>query len=348
MPQPVSSLHPGLSALVIEQCLHFVTDHGVDTRRLFSETGFQESWLKRPEAWLSLAECEPLLRRAIELSNDPLVGLHAAHHLTLTSFGIVGLVVQTSSTLLELIESSQRYERLISDIGSTQLSHEPGQSFWRWDCSATDPLLTRHATECILAGWVERMSLIRLQPRQRLLAVRFQHALPDPALLPHYEAAFGCPVLFNQSASGLVIPSALLAEPLSLADAVLHQTLSHHAHHLLQSRHSEQTIVSQAREALKQLFAQEIAPDRELLAKKLGMSGRNLHRKLDEEKTSYRDLVDELRLESALEELRNIKQTIDVISHKLGFQESQSFIRWFKRLQGLTPGEYRQQFLSHP
>lgn len=337
------SAHPGISTLVIQQCVRFCKDNAVDMQRLYRESNFKEEWLTHPDGWLSTRLVEPLMRRGIDLIGDPLVGLHASTHITLTSFGIMGFIAQTSSTLRDLIAVSQRYERLISDIGTTLLSHEPGTSFWQWECTLSDPVLNRHATECILAVWVERMSLIRKLRPESILAVRLKHAIPDSSLLPDYEAFFGCQVLFDQEASGLIIPTSLLSEPLSLSDPTLHQTLAQHAQQLLQTRQSKNTIVEQAREALKQLLAQEVSPDREMLAKKLGMSGRNLHRKLEEESTSYRDLLDELRLQTACTALAEKELPIETIAIQTGFQESQSFIRWFKRLKGVTPGEYRAQ-----
>lgn len=334
---------PGISALVVQQCLRLAEARGVDMARLLRESGFQEAWLSHPSGWLPFRQVEPMLRRGLELMDDPLAGLRATAHITLTSFGVMGFVAQTSSTLRDLIDTSCRYERLISDIGTTSLHHEPGAAFWQWECAIDDPLVARHATECIVGTWTERMRLMRQPPSRRLLAVRFRHALPDESLLPAYTAFFGCPVLFGQAGSGLVLPPSLLAEPLSLADPELHRALEQHARQLLQSRQSSPDMVEQARETLRQLLAQEMLPGREALARRLGMSGRSLHRKLEENGSSYRGLLDELRLEKARALLADRHLSVEAVSQQLGFQESQSFIRWFKRLEGMTPGECRQR-----
>ena len=41
--------------------------------------------------------------------------------------------------------------------------------------------------------------------------------------------------------------------------------------------------------------------------------------------------------------LRDTELTVEAIAQRLGFQESQSFIRWFRPLAGTTPGEFRQR-----
>lgn len=344
MPHTVPGhVSPGISTLVVKQCLELAAARGVDVRRMLSESGFREEWLNQPGDWLSFLDTEPMLRRGLELMNDPLAGLHGTSHITLTTFGVMGFVAQTSSTLRDLIEASCRFERLISDVGTTSLRHEPGTALWQWECSIQDPVVARHATECILGCWLERMQLMRQRRPRSLLAVHFRHAIPDERLQAEYENFFGCPVHFCQAESALVLPPSLLAEPLSLADPELHRTLKQHAQQLLQARQAEHGIIEQTRNTLRHLLAEAQAPSREALAQRLGMSGRSLHRKLEEAGSSYRELLDALRLEKARDALGDRALSVEAVSQLLGFQESQSFIRWFKRLEGTTPGEFRQR-----
>lgn len=50
------------------------------------------------------------------------------------------------------------------------------------------------------------------------------------------------------------------------------------------------------------------------------------------------------RISHAKELLRNTTDTIQIIAQNTGFQESRSFIRVFKRMEGMTPGDYRSLF----
>jgi AraC-like DNA-binding protein len=73
------------------------------------------------------------------------------------------------------------------------------------------------------------------------------------------------------------------------------------------------------------------------------MSGRHLHRKLENAGAGFRDLQDEIRYAMARSALSEKKVSVESVAQTLGFQESQSFIRWFRRMAGCTPGEYRQR-----
>jgi AraC-like DNA-binding protein len=87
-----------------------------------------------------------------------------------------------------------------------------------------------------------------------------------------------------------------------------------------------------------------MTPVRDDIAGMLGLSGRSLHRKLEESGSSFRELMDEVRLDIACHTLTDTTIAIGQLGQQLGFGDSQSFIRWFKRLKGVTPGDFR----THP
>jgi AraC-like DNA-binding protein len=73
------------------------------------------------------------------------------------------------------------------------------------------------------------------------------------------------------------------------------------------------------------------------------MSVRTLARRLGEESTSYRMLLDETRKHTALRDLAQTLRPINDIAHQLGFASSQSFHRAFRRWTGDTAASYRDR-----
>lgn len=55
--------------------------------------------------------------------------------------------------------------------------------------------------------------------------------------------------------------------------------------------------------------------------------------------------LQKLRVQSAKEQLENSLDTIEEITHKVGYQDSSAFRRLFKRHTSLSPREYRDRFL---
>lgn len=339
-------LHPPvrIPMVIIEQCLAAAEFVGLQREQLLRDAGFSLADLAAAGGWLSFAQVEPVLRMGIERIQDPLIGLHISPRINLATLGVLGYAIQTSSTLKDLIETTMRFERLLGDVGTTTLGHEPGVALWQWQGVIMDALVARHTHECILGCWAWQLRLMKQRQPRALLAVRFQHAAPsDLAVVRDTEKFFGCPVHYNQPCSALVLLPAALNAPLTLANPDLHMALEQHAQQLLQERQTQPNLLLQARKVLLSELRRGEVPTRESLAAQLGMSGRSLHRKLQEMDSSFRDLLDGVRFELAAEHLRDHSLSVDAVASKLGFQESQSFIRWFKRHAGTTPGDYRLQ-----
>ena len=343
---PQSAGAHGVSAMVVQQCLKLGRSHGLGTDRMLAVAGLRREDVENANAWLPFSTIERLLHGALVdgLANDPLIGLHAAPQINLASLGVLGFVVQACSTLQDVIDMIRRYERLLSDVGNTSLVHEPGTALWRWQFLGSDPLVGRHATECVIGCWAGLLQLTKQRKPRPLLAVRFSHAAPeDPLLLKEYEAYFRCPVLFGQNASELVLSAPSLAQPLLLADPDLQRTLELHAQAQLARRQTEPSLVERVRTLLRIELQKGNAASRDRVAEQLGMSGRSLHRHLEDIGSRYREILDQLRFDRARELLRDPKRPVDAVSQDVAFKESQSFIRWFRRLAGSTPGEFRRR-----
>lgn len=337
----LSTPSPGISTLAIRQCLRLASAKGLDVSRLLSDAGLRREQLQSPSDWVDFRLVEPVLEQALLRLKDPLTGLHAAAHVNMSTLGVLGYATQTSSTLEDLINTIIHFGTLISDIGQARLQHEPGAALWQWQFTIGRPLLARHAAECVLASWAGLLRLMKQRSVPVLLGVHFQHELPAAELLPEYQRIFGCPVRFAQPDTALLLTPQALSAPLLQADPDLHHMLEQHAQQQLQSRQQDSNVIEQVRQALQRELAQGLAPSREKIAQQLGMSGRHLHRKLEDAGTGFRDLQDEIRYTMARAELVGKNVSVERVAQALGFQESQSFIRWFRRMAGCTPGEYR-------
>ena len=82
-------------------------------------------------------------------------------------------------------------------------------------------------------------------------------------------------------------------------------------------------------------------PDPAAIAKRVGMSLRNLQRKLAEEGTSFQALLDETRAGMARGYLDEARYSVSEITYLLGFSGVSNFSRAFKRWTGQSPSAYR-------
>lgn len=345
MPTPVDT--PGQDTVLaglVRHVANAAAERGLPVPRLLAEAGISPAQLADPNGRLPVLLLERLIARSVEVSGDDLLGLHMSQVAVPAGFGVTGYIRQACSSLQQVIDMTVRYERLVSDIGTTSLRHRPGTAIWCWDCRTDNAGFRRQATEYLLGCWLSiQLRLVSQLPAAPVLAVHFRHGPPARAAqLAEYERIFACACHFNQAESGLVLPAPVLTLPLSHPDGALQETLEQHARQLLDQRRATVGFADQVRLQLGLLLRQGRA-SREQLAECLGMSSRQLHRQLEAEGSGYRQLFDEVRLLLARECLRDPDCSVETVGQRLCFSESQSFIRWFRGITGMTPAEFRRR-----
>ena len=82
-------------------------------------------------------------------------------------------------------------------------------------------------------------------------------------------------------------------------------------------------------------------PDLETMARQLHMSGRTMKRRLHEEGSQWRWLLDAELCRRACQSLRRPDVHISEVAFALGYQDVSNFSRAFRRWTGLTPKAWR-------
>ncbi|MEM1436595.1 MAG: helix-turn-helix domain-containing protein [Pseudomonadota bacterium] len=81
------------------------------------------------------------------------------------------------------------------------------------------------------------------------------------------------------------------------------------------------------------------------LADELHMSRQTLARRLQEAGTSYSEVLLRVRKDKAIGLLRSTRRPLLHVAEALGYNDTRSFSRAFKRWTGSTPGEYRKELV---
>jgi len=86
-------------------------------------------------------------------------------------------------------------------------------------------------------------------------------------------------------------------------------------------------------------------PTQDLVSRELHMSKRSLQRRLQDEGTSFSDLLRDLRKERARDYLRK-NHALGDVAFLLGFSDHSNFTRAFKSWYGLTPSQFRDSLVA--
>lgn len=337
--------NPALGWISVRHLQHMIARGeaaGAKVEDILAEAGVGPAMLADADGPVPLAVIEALLAAAARRYADPLLGLHLAGDIQPATFGAIGFICQTCATFGDALDVVARFNGLLSNIGTTTIEHGPGTVRIRWDCSAGGGAFRRHATEYVLGACVALARLMIPEKKELVLAVEFAHGLPGEAeLARQYFSFFQCPVYFDKPTSAVVIPAAVLRARLHHGDAFMKAMLERHALEVLRQREQKSSAVDDVRRLIGAMLRDGV-PGKDAIARQLGMSGRSLHRRLQECGSSYQAVLDDVRLEVARERLGNGGDSVAAIADGLGFASHQAFMRWFKRAVGTTPGEYRR------
>ncbi len=83
------------------------------------------------------------------------------------------------------------------------------------------------------------------------------------------------------------------------------------------------------------------SPSQKVVAQSLGFSLRNMQRKLNEQGTSYKSILEKTRKELTFGYMQQLHLTYTEISYLVGFSCTSNFNRVFKQWTGMTPSCYR-------
>jgi AraC-like DNA-binding protein len=321
---------------------------GVRPEELLGEVGLSLDALEDPEEWMSYAQSRRLWAVAARRTGDPCFGLHAAESLESDSFGAFGLTVRTSRNGRDAVQRMVSYvNRYFADI---EMGLETNPSVarlhhrFRSDPAGSSAWVAP-AIDFILASFVllgREYTGIDWKP----ILVTLQHPEPESSeCQQEYARIFRSPVLYRQPENAVIFDRALLRLRLLGHQPQLLKTLERHVEEVLAKLPQASGVMDKARLAVVEGI-QSGDTDLASTAKALQMSSRSLQRRLMEEGTSHRELLNELREELAGRYLGEPELSIDQIAFFLGFNQTTTFRRAFQRWKGQTPSAYRHRLLS--
>ncbi|HXQ71990.1 MAG TPA: AraC family transcriptional regulator [Pyrinomonadaceae bacterium] len=326
-----------IQAKAAEKILKAAVARGVKAESLCEAVNFDPSVLEDPDSRMPFAQLVALYEKAAELTGDENFGLHIGESVALSAFDVVGYCALNSSTLGAAFARVARYHSIWTDgaLFTLETADDTSAIVYRY----SDPSILEHRqdSEMTLAT-VTTLCRNIATPDFTPAAVEFQHAAP--ANLTEHERLFNCPVKFGATTNRLSFPSAFLSLPIAKADASLCALLDRHAEELLTKYPPRDSLIDRVRTVIADEFRGG-EPSVERIADQLGLTARTLQRKLQELGTSYNDVLDQMRRQLAMRYLREPQMAICEVAYLLGFSESSSFHRAFKRWTGVTPKEFR-------
>lgn len=335
------ALHTGLSAWVLA-IVHALDRAGVGSASVLRDLGMDPDQVGDLQHRYLQHQVTDLWKASVALTRDPAFGLKVARHVRPSTFHVIGYAMACSETLTRATERFARSARLVSDSARVSFARQREGYLLTMDLNTGGARPIYQTLDTMLAGYLLLCEWIidgPLVPRE----VRFVHARPNDET--EYAAVFRCPIHYGQRQNSLLFRHADLDQKVPAANEELAMLLDEMASRHLAERYA-QRFSRQVRDALATQLPHG-QPSKAATARALNLTERTLLRRLNDENTTFKELLDQQREELAYQYLRRGDLTLDTIADLLGFSSSSTFSRAFVHWTGKRPSDWRKGFRAY-
>jgi AraC-like DNA-binding protein len=265
-------------------------------------------------------------------------GVRLGHSYHVGSFGIFGFACLTSLTLGDAVRFAARFYELSYGFCLPTVTLDGSVAALRLDLPDLTGPVEDFLVRRDLAAIAQVLSELMGSPIP-FTSIEFARPAPSSGDAAASDA-FGVTPRYNAPANVARWPADLLQNRLPQASELSVAMCEQQCDALLERRRQRTGVARRVRERLASIDGKPhtIAS----VARQLAMSERTLRRRLAEENTTFRDLVEEVHRVLAEELLATGALSVDDVALRLGYAEATSFIAAFRRWTGTTPARYQR------
>lgn len=321
--------------MLTRQIVSELTRREIDPDVALRGLGFGVPELASPDFRVSYEQTSRLVRRAMQLIDQPNLGLEMGERFNPVTWSVCLLGMMAARDSHEMLDLTIGYlpstdhflsfERQVDDEGFGIVATP------RFDDGEVNVFLVENTFA----------SLVRLGRHvvgEGFAAQSVELRAPAPDGPSRHEEVFGCPVRFGQPADRLRFPAEPV--PIPTADPVVAK-LSREA---LSIKRPGERAPSALEEAIVRAIRADLKnpPSVRAVAASLNFSERTLRRRLLASDLSYTRLLDNERMRRAIALLTERRLSLPNVAEEAGFTDARSLRRAIKRWTGRTPTQIRR------
>lgn len=314
--------------------------HGFDHQILVDRCHIDMTLEHNADARVPITLTRDMMAMAIQITGDPSFGLQVARQTRPTSWHGLGYGIYASNTIRDCFDRIQKYSRIFSTSGYTHYREEG-------DCFVVELQIHSACSDIISASQIEAILATFVLTYRHLCHDRFplqKVTIPSskPNNIQNYERMFKCPIEFDAPVTSLYVPIESVDYRLASANQTLAKESDNICEQYLAQMDQPDLITQISQYIVKNLHKGD--PSIQEVSQALNYSARSLQRKLTSQNTSFKEVIENLKLRLAIQYISQSNLPISEISFRLGFSHTSNFSRAFKRWTGKGPTEYRMKY----
>ncbi|MFT6030981.1 MAG: AraC-like DNA-binding protein [Oleiphilaceae bacterium] len=329
---PIASVSNAAVKDLIETCSALgIFNHGD-----LSEIGINPDMLNDPILRFPEQKLIQLWNLIFEISKRPEIGLLIGQRINPSAKGLLASWVSQADSIAEAIEIFRTNIPLMnpSESWHFQINKNVCSLVFKLDIDKEYPNITIERSMSAMVTWGRALS------GHEFPIIEASFTFPPPKYHELFTPIFGSNIHFNKPENMLSFDSKLLELRTVNGNQFLKTLIENKAQSSLEILTSNISFSSNTKATIKKVLLKKGAISIDAVCAELLVSRQTLYRKLKNEGYSYKSLCDDYKKTESLRLLQITSENITNISFRLGFKDTSSFYKAFKRWFGMSPKSY--------
>ena len=317
----------------------FVSDRKGDTLALFSAAGIDKKSFNALRDVVSEGQFYAFINEAVRQSAEPAFGLEMGKCLSLGSMGLMSRAIMSCVDVRTAIKLAERYSSLTMPLVRFTSQELDKHLVLEVNALSRFPDLNRIILEAMFVGIIRS---IKVLTGREVFADKYTFSFEAPEYVGSFHRELASNVEFNAERNLLFFKREAMDLEFLTANTIDAETTMEECEVELLDSHKTTAATDQVIDLIR--FYLDTNPSNKEISQRMNLTERTLRRKLVDEGSSFRVLLQKIREETAIYYLDQTQLQISQIALKLGYGETSNFRAAFKGWTGKSPREWRNEF----
>ncbi|OUS31556.1 hypothetical protein A9Q99_03020 [Gammaproteobacteria bacterium 45_16_T64] len=321
--------------------LTILDEVGINRNMVLENTGITQDDLGCPNGLIASRKIGRLINNIESMTGLQGVGLFFGCRLGIASHGMLGVAAISQKNWKDIVTLLSEFCRSRYHLLHVEPCAREGVIGVRYRVDTEDTDYAKYISELFSATLFRNiLHFSGMQMDEIQLTLKFVHSAPDYSLL--YDNLFGMRPEFDQEHNELLIKQEMMWTHLEYENP----ETSIVAKKICKDSLPPENLTTYITKVDKIIEEGNVGVSFSEVARILCVGERTLRRKLSDEGSNFREITEKKKQSWASDYLQDGRLSVSDVAKKLGFYDTASFCKAFKKWNGITPKVYRDNILS--